>query len=74
MSEEPAGEATESADGSLEGRRFHRHARNCNICRAQVSAEESDPTALCDDGQVFYVKAVQATDAYKERIKADGNP
>jgi len=60
----PPAEDEPSADKTLEGRRFHRHARNCPICRAvcesEPGSEEAHPGGLCDEGKRLIVKAVNA--------------
>lgn len=50
------------ADKTLAGRRFHRHARNCGICRpvleSDPGSEAAHPVGLCDEGKRLIVKAV----------------
>ena len=52
------------ADKTLAGRRFHRHARNCALCRpvleAEPGSEAAHPGGLCDEGKAMLVKAVKA--------------
>jgi hypothetical protein len=52
------------ADKTLAGRRFHRHVRNCALCRpvleAEPGSEAAHPGALCDEGKAMLVKAVRA--------------
>jgi len=60
----PPAEDEPSADKTLEGRRFHRHARNCALCRpvleAEPGSEAAHPGGLCDEGKALIVKAVNA--------------
>ena len=64
----PADDET-SADKTLAGRRFHRHARNCAFCRPVLEAEPGSdgahPGALCDEGKALIVRAVNARIAAK---------
>jgi hypothetical protein len=57
-----AGQPT--ADETLDGRRFHRHARNCTWCKPVLEAEPGSdaakPDGICEDGKVLLVKAIQA--------------
>lgn len=60
----PSPPAEPGADKTLAGRRFHRHARNCALCRpvleAEPGSEEAHPGGLCDEGKSMLVKAVNA--------------
>lgn len=59
MSEAPE-PAKPSADDTLAGRRFHRHARNCPWCKPVLEAEgeAASPAKLCDNGHGLWRKAV----------------
>ena len=63
--ERKTAEQAEGADASLEGRRFHKHARNCTWCLPVISAEQGTPEAsadgLCEDGKRLFVEAVMAS-------------
>lgn len=60
---EAASQATEGVDASFDGKRFHRHARNCGLCRAVVTGSQGDPRKLCGNGRTLYVEAVKAAKA-----------
>lgn len=51
-------------DASLEGRRFHRHARNCPWClkvlEAEPGTDAASPDGLCSEGKRLFVAAVQS--------------
>lgn len=54
-------QATTGVDASFDGKRFHRHVRNCALCRQVVTAIKGDPRKLCFNGAKLYVEAVKAT-------------
>lgn len=56
-------QATTGVDASFDGKRFHRHARNCGLCRAVVTGVKVSPRKLCFNGRKLYAEAVRAAKA-----------
>ncbi len=65
-------QASEGVDASFDGKRFHRHARNCNLCRPVLMGVKGDPKKLCHNGKVLYIQAVKAADLQR-KAAARGN-
>lgn len=68
-----------SADKTLAGRRFHKHARNCTWCLRVVGAEPGSdaakPSELCRLGKELWGAAVvEARKFVEEESEPQGDP